>query len=157
MLKWFMALGLMIGLFAYAVVQHDELLRWQLARVAQQEGPGVGDDFLRLKYAGDPRPYLDRFSGGLAWRHRLSVWAYTLGDYPFVVEAAGPAVEAHKDGPLANNEDLQQLIWLDAQALEMVGRYNEAKAAYRRLLELHPDFPDRDSAKQRLDGLDLYH
>jgi hypothetical protein len=157
MMKWFVGLVLLLGSFAYAVIQHDALLRWQMARVQQQEGPSTGDDFLRLKYAGDPRPYLGRFSDGLAWRHRLCGWAFVLGDYPFVVETAGPAVEAHKEGPLANSEDMQQLMWLNAQALEMVGRYNDAKAAYHLLLDLHPDFVDKDVAQQRMTGLELYH
>ena len=73
------------------------------------------------------------------------------------MDAAKPAVEAHKDGPLANNEDLISLEWLNAQALEMDGQFDVSKASYREILDLHPDFPQKDEAKQRYDGLNLYH
>ena len=157
MMKWFLFLALLLGLFGYAIIQHDSLLRWQLARVVQEEGISTGDDFLRFKYNGDPRPYLNRFSDGIVWRRHLCTWAYALGDYKFVEDAAKPAVEAHKDGPLANNEDLISLEWLNAQALEMDGQFDVAKASYREILDLHPDFPQKDEAKQRYDGLNLYH
>ena len=80
MMKWFLFLALLLGLFGYAIIQHDSLLRWQLARVVQEEGISTGDDFLRFKYNGDPRPYLNRFSDGIVWRRHLCTWAYALGD-----------------------------------------------------------------------------
>jgi hypothetical protein len=159
MLKWLVGIMVVLGLVGYCLINDEAILRKGLERVKTEEGVTTGDDFLRFKYdTNNTAAYLERFTGPLDWRCKLVSVSLAFGEYELVHEIATQAKEIHKEGPLANSPQMQELAWANAHGLDMLGKVNDSKDAMRDLLKDYPDHPKAAAAKQRLAELEtMYH